>query len=84
MVEGRYKVLPGFYLAARGDRIDFSSLTGSLRRDTWEAPIWRLETGAGWSVRRNVTLKGSWQRNRRKGGRVLGDSFVAAQLLYWF
>jgi hypothetical protein len=33
---------------------------------------------------RNVTLKGVWQRNRRKGGRVQGDTFVAAQLLYWF
>ena len=27
LVEGRYKVIPGFYLAARGDRIDFSSIT---------------------------------------------------------
>ncbi len=84
LIEGRYKVMPGFYLAARGDRIGFSSITGTVRRDTWEAPIWRIEGGFGWSVIRNVTLKGSWQRNRRRGGRVQGDTLVAAQLLYWF
>jgi hypothetical protein len=84
LVEGRYKVMPGFYLAARGDRIDFSRVTGSLRRDTWEAPVWRLEAGAGWSMTRNIMLKGAWQRNRRRGGRVQGDTLVAAQLLYWF
>jgi hypothetical protein len=84
LIEGRYKVMPGLYLAARGDRIDFSYITGTSRRDTWEAPIWRFEGGFGWSLMRNVTMKGVWQRNRRQGGRVQGDTLVAAQLLYWF
>jgi hypothetical protein len=84
LIEGRYKVMPGLYLAARGDRIDFSTITGTFRRDTWEAPIWRVEGGFGWSLSRNVVLKSVWQRNRRRGGRVQGDTFVAAQLLYWF
>lgn len=84
LLEGRYKLMPGLYVAARGERIDFSSITGSTRRDAWEAPIWRVEGGAGCSVTRNITLKGAWQRNRRRGGRVQGDTFVSAQLLYWF
>jgi hypothetical protein len=84
LVEGRYKLIPGVYLAARGDRLDFSSITGTARQDTWEAPVWRVEGGVGWSVTRNITAKGAWQRNRRRGGRVLGDTFVTAQLLYWF
>jgi hypothetical protein len=84
LVEGRYKVMPGFYLAARGERMDFSSITGSTRTDTWEAPVWRVETGGGVSLTRNVMLKGAWQRNRRQGGRVQADTLVAAQLLYWF
>ncbi len=84
LIEGRYKVMPGLYLAARGDRIGFSSITGTLRQDTWEANIWRFEGGFGCSITRNVLLKGSWQRNRRQGGRVQGDTLLAAQLVYWF
>jgi hypothetical protein len=29
-------------------------------------------------------LKAAWQRNRRDGGRVRGDTLVAARLIYWF
>ena len=28
LLEGRYKIAPGFYLAMRGDRMDFSKITG--------------------------------------------------------
>lgn len=84
LVEGRYKVMPGFYLAARGDRIDYSEILGSRLRNTWDADTWRLEAGAGYSVTRNIMLKGAWQRNRRDGGRVRHDDLVAAQVLYWF
>lgn len=84
LVEGRYKVAPGFYLAARGDRIDFSEILGSRLRNTWDADTWRVEAGAGYSVTRNILLKGAWQRNRRDGGRVRHDDLVAAQVLYWF
>ncbi|MGE3491739.1 MAG: hypothetical protein AB7N29_17165 [Vicinamibacterales bacterium] len=84
LIEGRYKVAPGFYVALRGDRIDFSSILGSRLRDTWDADTWRVEAGAGYSVTRNIMLKGAWQRNRRDGGRVLHDDLVAAQVVYWF
>jgi hypothetical protein len=84
LVEGRYKIAPGFYLAMRGDRMDFSRITGERGPDTWEARTWRFETGVGYSITRNIQVKGSWQRNDRDGGRVRRDSLVAAQVLYWF
>ena len=84
LVEGRYKIAPGLYVAARSDRIDFSWITGAQGPNTWEARTLRLETGVGYSITRNVQVKGSWQRNDRNGGRVRRDSLVAGQVLYWF
>ena len=84
LVEGRYKVAPGFYLALRGDRIDYTDVRGSRVGNTWDADLWRVEAGGGYSITRNILAKGSWQRNRRNGGRVTHDDLVAAQVLYWF
>jgi hypothetical protein len=84
LLEGRYKIAPGFYLAMRGDRMDFSRITGVHGPDTWEARTWRFETGVGYSITRNIQVKASWQRNDRDGGRVRRDSLLAGQVLYWF
>jgi hypothetical protein len=84
LVEGRYKIAPGFYVAMRGDRMDFSKITGERGPSTWESRTWRFETGVGYSITRNIQLKGSWQRNDRDGGRVRRDSLFAGQVLYWF
>jgi len=84
LVEGRYKLAPGLYLAVRGDRIDFSQIRGSRLRNTWDADTWRIEAGGGYSLARNITLKGAWQRNRRDGGRVRHDDLLTAQVVYWF
>jgi hypothetical protein len=84
LLEGRYKVAPGLYLALRGDRIDFSRIAGGSGPGTWEARTWRLEGGGGYSVTRNIQVKASWQRNDRDGGRVRTDSLVTGQVLYWF
>jgi len=84
LLEGRYKVAPGFYLALRGERLDFNTLMGTQRSAPWEAATWRIEGGAGCSITRNILLKGAWQRNRRDGGRVRADTLITAQVLYWF
>lgn len=84
LIEGRYKVAAGLYLAVRGDRIDYTEVLGSRIRNTWDADLWRIEAGGGYSITRNILAKGSWQRNRRDGGRVTHDDLVAAQVLYWF
>ena len=84
LVEARYKIAPGLYAAVRGDRMDFNWIAGSQGPGTWEARTWRIETGVGYSLTRNIQVKGSWQKNDRNGGRVRHDSLFAGQVLYWF
>jgi hypothetical protein len=84
LIEGRYKIGPGLYVAMRGERLDFSEIRGSQGVAEWDARTWRFETGVGYSVTRNIIVKGVWQRNGRDGGRIRRDSLFAGQVLYWF
>ena len=84
LVEGRYRVFPGVQVAARAERLGFSRLATPAGLVSWDAPVRRFEVGVGYSVVRNVTIKASWQRNLRDGGRILDDSLGAAQIVYWF
>ncbi len=84
LVEGRYRLWPGIYVAARGERLDFSSITGSTARASWDAPVRRAEVGVGWSIIRNVVVKASVQKNERAGGRIRHETLGALQFLYWF
>jgi hypothetical protein len=84
MLEGRYKIAPGLYVALRGDRLDFSAIHAERGMVEWDAQTWRIETGVGYSLNRNILLKGSFQRNGRDGGRVRKDSLLAGQVVYWF
>ncbi len=83
-VEGRYKLRPGLYVAARVDHLGFSEVTGTTRTDTWDAPVTRLEIGGGYSLQRNLVLKVEFQHDARDGGLVKVANPVAAQLVYWF
>lgn len=83
MVEARYKLLPGFYVAARFDHVGFGDIAGSQGRAAWDAPTTRFEGGIGFSLRRNLLLKASWQRNERADGFRRQD-FVAGQVLWWY
>jgi hypothetical protein len=82
--EARYRIVPGVQVAARAERLGFNRVAASNGLVEWEAPVRRYEIGAAWSLRRNVTVKGSWQYNVRSGGRVRNDGLGAAQILYWF
>ena len=83
-VETRYKLSPGLFVASRIDRLDFSRLTSSsLGALTWDAPVTRLEAGAGYYIRRNLIAKGTYQYNWRNGGLVRGLGLFAAQLHFW-
>jgi hypothetical protein len=84
LAEARYRFYPGMYVAARGERLGFSRVATSFGLDTWEAPVRRFEFGGGYSIVRNVTVKASWQHDRRDGGRVRRDSLGALQVVYWF
>jgi hypothetical protein len=84
-IEGRYKLRPGLYVASRVDHLGFSDIVGSRETQPWDAPVTRVEIGVGYSLQRNLLLKGSYQTNRRDGG-VLEhyENFAAAQLVFWF
>jgi hypothetical protein len=83
-VEGRYKIRPGLYVAARADHLGFSTITGSNGPTTWDAPVTRVEAGGGYSIQRNLLLKVSAQFDRRNGGRVRTANLIAGQLVFWF
>jgi hypothetical protein len=83
-VEGRYRIQPGLYAAARVDHIGFSEITGLTVTDTWDAPVTRVEVGGGYSLQRNLVLKLSYQYNSRDGGRIHTLNLAAAQLVFWF
>jgi hypothetical protein len=84
MIEGRYKIRPGLYAAARFDHLGFSDIAGSTRTAGWEAPVTRVEIGGGYSIVRNLLLKLSYQRNTRPAGRTTRLGLGAAQLVFWF
>src|SRR5262249_7739125 len=83
-IEGRYKIRPGLYAAARADSLSFSRILGSTRSDTWDAPVTRFELGGGYSIQRNVLLKFEYQHDSRSGGLVRTLDPFAAQLVFWF
>jgi hypothetical protein len=86
-IEGRYRISPRWYAAARADRLGFSEVTSTVSGSTpvpWEAPIVRLEAGGGYYFRRNVVARASVQWNDRDGGRVTSRTFLSAQVAYWF
>jgi hypothetical protein len=84
-VEGRYTVAPGFYVAARGDYLGFGTIAGSSSAAPWDAPVTRIEAGTGYSIQRNLLLKGSVQHNSRNGGPLRRrETLVAAQVVFWF
>ena len=84
LAEGRYKLAPGLYAAGRYDRMFFSRIPSTGGSISWDASLWRVEAGGGYSVRRNVMLKASYQYNRRDGGMVPVAHLAAAQLALWF
>jgi hypothetical protein len=81
-VEGRYKIRPRLYSAARYDHLGFSEITGTSRTTGWDAPVTRVEVGGGYLIQRNLQLKVSYQHDRREGGRVM--NLEAAQVVFWF
>jgi hypothetical protein len=83
-VEGRYRILPGLYAAARVDHLGFSHITGSAGELPWDAPVRRIEAGGGYSVQRNVLVKFAYQYNWRDSAATPTSALVSAQVLFWF
>jgi hypothetical protein len=83
-LEGRYVVGPGLFVAARAEHLAFSHIRGSFGLAEWDAPVTRVEAGAGYYLQRNLVARLTVQVNRREGGRVRESALPAIQLLYWF
>ncbi len=83
-VEGRYKIRPPLYAAARLDHLGFNEITGTIKRETWDAPVTRVEVGGGYSLQRNLLVKLSYQHNTRDSSRVPMLNLAAAQIVFWF
>jgi hypothetical protein len=87
-VEGRYRITPRFFVAARLDGLTFSKVQGQRLFGglpvTWDAPVTRLEWGGGMYVQRNLTLRGVIQHDSRDGGRVRQRTYVSGQIAFWF
>jgi hypothetical protein len=84
-VEGRYKIVPGLYAAARVEHLGFSDVVGSTSTLPWDAPVTRVEVGTGYSLQRNLLLKISYQHNTRDGGVLRRiENLGAGQLVFWF
>jgi hypothetical protein len=66
--EGVRKLMPGLYLAARVDHLGFSRVTGTAESGSWDAPVTRVEGGAGWEPWRPLTLRVVYQYNWRSAG----------------
>jgi hypothetical protein len=82
-VESRIRLLPALYVAARVDRIWFSSIHTSLGDTTWDADVSRLELGVGYTIRRGLLLKSSVLSHWRDGGQIRHDTLAGIQLLFW-
>jgi hypothetical protein len=87
-LETRYRITPRFYVAARGDRLSFTPITGqrlfNAQPTPWDAPVTRVEAGGGFNIQRNLTLRAIVQRDWRDGGRVHNKTYVSGQIAYWF
>jgi hypothetical protein len=84
-IEGRYKLRPRLYVAARVDNLAFSDVTGTTATLAWDAPVSRVEVAAGYSLQRNLVLKLAYQYNKRGAGKELPEAHLpAVQLAFWF
>jgi hypothetical protein len=84
-IEGRYKIRPGLYAAARLDHLGFSEIAGTQVTEPWDSPVTRFEVGGGYSLQRNLLLKLSYLHSARDGGRLAQPADQAAtQVVFWF
>ena len=82
--EGRCKLVPGVYAAARLDRLGFSRIDGPSGPAPWDARVWRIESGLGYTPVRHALAKVAYQHNWRAGGRVRERALLTGQVVLWF
>ena len=86
-IEGRYRFLARWQIAARVERLTFSQVQGTLFAGVptpWDAPVTRVEGATGLRVTPTIELRAGYQYNWRDAGRVPKLGVPTFQLLYWF
>jgi hypothetical protein len=86
-VEGRWKLSPRWYIAARADHLGFSTIDAGPDNggvQAWDGPVTRVEFGGGYSVLRNVRVKAAYQYDWRDAGFMRKRGALATQVVYWF
>ncbi|HXL15368.1 MAG TPA: hypothetical protein VN972_04720 [Methylomirabilota bacterium] len=79
--EGKYAVLPGWYVAARFDRMIFSDVAlaaGGV--EAWDADLWKREIGIGFKPSARLVAKLVHQESRINVSPAIVRAFAAAQL----
>jgi hypothetical protein len=73
-VQARWKVSPGFWLAARFGQMLANDATGPAGTDvSWQPDVYRMEIGAGWRVTPGVLLKTTYALTRTDDDPVAGE-----------
>jgi len=80
-VEGKWTVLPGWYVAARFDRMIFSDVAlASGGVEGWDADLWKREIGIGFKPSARLVAKLVHQESRINVSPAVVRAFAAAQL----
>lgn len=86
--EVRYRWRPRWQLAARVERLSFSTVRGATfaggAATPWDAPVDRVEADLGFRAAKNLEGRVGWQQDWRPAGLVHHLGYPALQLLYWF
>jgi len=80
-VEGKYTVLPGWYIAGRFDRMIFADVAlsgGGVA--AWDADLWKREIGIGFKPSKRLVAKLVHQQSQVNVTPPLVRAFAAAQL----
>ncbi len=83
--EGKWTVLPGWYIAGRYDRMIFADValsTGGVA--AWDADLWKRELGIGFKPSKQLVAKLVHQESRINASPPIVRAFAAAQLSVTF
>ncbi len=84
-VEGKWTVLPGWYVAARFDRMIFGDVAlASGGVAGWDAALWKREIGIGFKPSTRLVAKLVHQESRVNVSPAIVRAFAAAQLAVAF
>ena len=80
-VEGKWTVIPGWYVAARFDRMVFADVPlASGEVAGWDADLWKREVGIGFKPSARLIAKLVHQESKVNTAPAVVRAFVAAQL----